>query len=412
MGMRRVDRILPGGRAARSGMAIVALAFVAACSSSADRVGPLDGQAAAGDPRYSGHSTTQTASVDRSHTASIPRQGGGYSGDVSSGPLDGGGGYSPPPASASVRSAARGGSVVVAPGDTLYSIARNNSVAVDDLITANGIQPPYSIKIGQTLVMPGSGYSTAARRAPASTVSYHDVKPGETLYSISRANGFKPDEVARFNAIQSPYALRIGQRLRIPGDGANVAQVSPARGQPETARPVRHIANGATPASNSDRTASIDRQETAAPARKPVAGKLPDPSPRTASKFRWPVKGRIISRFGSKPNGARNDGINIAVPVGTSVKAAENGVVAYAGNELKGYGNLVLIRHADNWVTAYAHNSNLLVQRGDRVTRGQIVAKAGQTGSVTSPQLHFEIRRGSEAVDPLSNLESNQVAGN
>jgi murein DD-endopeptidase MepM/ murein hydrolase activator NlpD len=412
MGMRRVDRILPGGRAARSGMAIVALAFVAACSSSADRVGPLDGKTAAGDPRYSGHSTTQTASVDRSHTASIPRQGGSHSDDVSSGPLDGGSGYSPPPASASVRSAARGGSVVVAPGDTLYSIARSNSVAVDDLIATNGIQPPYSIRIGQTLVVPGSGYSTAARRAPASTVSHHDVKPGETLYSISRANGFRPDEVARFNSIQSPYALRVGQRLRIPGDGTAVAQVSPARGQPEAARPVQDIANSPTPASSPVRTASIDRQETAAPARRPVTGKLPDPSPRTASKFRWPVKGRIISRFGSKPNGARNDGINIAVPVGTSVKAAENGVVAYAGNELKGYGNLVLIRHADNWVTAYAHNSSLLVQRGDQVTRGQIVAKAGQTGSVTSPQVHFEIRRGSEAVDPLSNLESNQVAGN
>lgn len=410
--MRRVDRFLPDGRTVRSGMAVVALAFVAACSSSADRIGPLDGQTAGGDPRYSGHSTNQVASVDRSYTSSIPRQGGGYSSDVSSGPLDGGSGYAPPPSPSPVRSAGRGGSVVVAPGDTLYSIARNNSVPVNELIAANGIQPPYSIRIGQTLVMPGSGYATAARRVPGTAASYHDVKPGETLYSISRANGFKAEEVARFNGIQAPYSVKIGQRLRIPGDGGSVAQVSPARSQPETSRPVQRVASAPAPSATPDRTASISREEVAAPARKPVTGKLPDPTPRTASKFRWPVKGRIISRFGSKPNGARNDGINIAVPVGTSVKAAENGVVAYAGNELKGYGNLVLIRHADNWVTAYAHNSNLLVQRGDRVTRGQIIAKAGQTGSVTSPQLHFEIRRGSEAVDPLDSLESTQVAGN
>lgn len=402
--MRRVNRTSPGGRAARSGLAIVALAFVAACSSSADRVGPMGSQASAGDPRYSGHSTTQAA-ADRSYTASIPKRGGGYSSDISSGPLDGGGGYSPPPSPDPVRSAGRGGSVVVAPGDTLYSISRANSVPVNDLIAANSIQAPYRIKIGQTLVVPGSGYATAARRT--STAGYHDVKPGETLYSISRANGYKPDEVARFNRIPAPYALKVGQRIQIPGSGNAMAQVSPARAQPQPSQPAQRVASAAP-----DRTASVSGSQSADPQRKPVTGKLPDPTPRTASKFRWPVKGRVISRFGSKPNGARNDGINIAVPVGTSVKASENGVVAYAGNELKGYGNLVLIRHADNWVTAYAHNSDLLVQRGDRVTRGQIIAKAGQTGSVTSPQLHFEIRRGSEAVDPMSNLESTQLAGN
>jgi len=126
----------------------------------------------------------------------------------------------------------------------------------------------------------------------------------------------------------------------------------------------------------------------------------------SSSQFRWPVRGRVISTFGSKPNGAQNDGINIAVPEGTSVKAAENGVVAYVGNELKGYGNLVLVRHADDWVTAYAHNSQTLVQRGDKVTRGQIIAKAGQTGAVTSPQLHFELRKGATPVDPMPLLAS------
>jgi murein DD-endopeptidase MepM/ murein hydrolase activator NlpD len=112
----------------------------------------------------------------------------------------------------------------------------------------------------------------------------------------------------------------------------------------------------------------------------------------------------VISGYGPKSNGQHNDGINLAVPEGTEVKAAEDGVVAYAGNELKGYGNLVLLRHSDGWMTAYAHNSQLLVKRGDTVKRGQNVARAGQTGGVSSPQVHFEIRKGSTPVDPKQYL--------
>jgi murein DD-endopeptidase MepM/ murein hydrolase activator NlpD len=118
------------------------------------------------------------------------------------------------------------------------------------------------------------------------------------------------------------------------------------------------------------------------------------------------VKGRVIAGFGPKTGGAQNDGINLAVPEGTPVKAADDGVVAYAGNELKGYGNLVLIRHANGFVSAYAHASELLVKRGDTIKRGQVIAHAGQTGNVTSPQLHFEIRKGSTPVDPAQYLAS------
>ena len=131
-----------------------------------------------------------------------------------------------------------------------------------------------------------------------------------------------------------------------------------------------------------------------APAVKPseATGALPT--------FRWPVRGKVITSYGAKTNGKSNDGINLAVPEGTPVKAADDGVVAYAGNELKGYGNLVLIRHANGFVSAYAHASELLVKRGDTIKRGQVIANAGQTGNVTSPQLHFEIRKGSTPVDP------------
>ncbi len=125
------------------------------------------------------------------------------------------------------------------------------------------------------------------------------------------------------------------------------------------------------------------------------------------NSFRWPVRGRIISGFGKQKDGRFNEGIDVAVPVGTSVKAAENGIVAYAGSELERYGKLILIRHADGWVSAYANNDKLLVKRGDRVRRGQIIAKAGKTGKVDRPQLHFELRKGKTPVDPLRHLASN-----
>ena len=138
------------------------------------------------------------------------------------------------------------------------------------------------------------------------------------------------------------------------------------------------------------------------------AGRRSNPAPEKAKPdvtaamptFRWPVRGRVIAGFGPKPSGQQNDGINVAVPEGTPIKAAEDGVVAYAGNELKSYGNLVLVRHSNGYVTAYAHASEILVKRDDPVKRGQVIAKSGQTGTVAAPQLHFEIRKGSTPVDP------------
>ncbi len=131
------------------------------------------------------------------------------------------------------------------------------------------------------------------------------------------------------------------------------------------------------------------------------AAKQAPPTSDGADGFRWPVRGRIVSGFGKQSDGANNDGINLAVPEGTPVKAAEKGTVIYAGNELQGYGNLVLIQHKDGWVSAYAHAEELLVKRGETVQRGQVIAKAGATGSVSQPQLHFELRKGSQPVDPL-----------
>ena len=153
----------------------------------------------------------------------------------------------------------------------------------------------------------------------------------------------------------------------------------------------------------SARLAQATQQVEEKPAEPAVVVK-PSETTSALPSFRWPVRGKVITSYGAKTNGKSNDGINVAVPEGTPVKAAEDGVVAYSGNELKGYGNLILVRHSNGYVTAYAHASELLVKRGDTIKRGQIIAKSGQSGEVGSPQLHFEIRKGSSPVDPLQFL--------
>ena len=155
---------------------------------------------------------------------------------------------------------------------------------------------------------------------------------------------------------------------------------------------------------------AIGEDQTQQAAAKPVV-KIKEPAATsTAMNLRWPVKGKIISGYGPKPDGLKNEGINIAVPEGTSIRAADDGVVAYAGNELKGYGNLVLIRHAQGFVTAYAHAKQLMVKRGDTVKRGDVIGLAGQTGAVTSPQVHFEVRKGAAALDPLKYISTSTAS--
>ena len=398
---------------ARTYAALGALTLVAACSSSSDRFGSFDGgQATAGSG----------ASV---HTSSIPPQ----SVSVSAQRLDSP--ASTAPSAATYRSGE--GSVVVAQGQTLYSIARTHNVKVGDLIAVNNLQPPYELRAGQTIRLPahagGSGpavqvaSSNAGVRAEPAGFSIHDVQQGETLYRISQTYGVQPAQLAAYNDIPPPYIVRAGQKVRVPTSNVRTAALTTSGGTMTDAgtvsQPARPAAAPAQPAPQADRVAAAEPKAAppAPQAAEAQGGKsdkvaaLPQPPKMTAAKFRWPVKGKVISSFGNKDNGARNDGINLSVPEGTSVRAAENGVVAYAGNELKGYGNLILIRHADNWVTAYGHNSELLVKRGDTVERGQIIAKAGSTGSVTSPQLHFEIRKGAQAVDPLKYLSPTHVAG-
>ena len=343
------------------------------------------------------------------------------------------------PAGAAVDSPTREtqpGIAVVQAGDTLYGIARRHNTPVRAVIDANHLEPPYIVQPGQRLVLP--------------RVRLHLVQDGDTVYAVSRRYGVEVSSLVRANAIEPPYTIKLGQTLIVPGPAAGPVEAAPVVAQRATpsALPAERsegprgiVASAPLPAPPSP---AADRQRTAAAssasnteARKLEAPSRPGPvavAPQAAAQsqvnrsapaiekpvtevatalpargaraFLWPLRGRIVSDFGPKGGGLHNDGINIAAPQGTSVRAAENGVVVYAGNELRGFGNLLLVRHADGWVTAYAHLNEKLVGRGDRVRRGQVIGRVGATGNVNAPQLHFEIRRGTRAVNPREHLGS------
>jgi murein DD-endopeptidase MepM/ murein hydrolase activator NlpD len=331
--------------------------------------------------------------------------------------------------------------VTVDRGDTVASLADRYQVSIRDLIDANRLEPPYQLTPGQSLLIPSS--------------RTHRVMRGETLYGIARHYRTDLSTVARLNRLGPPYRIYEGQSLRIPRAVApptpvTTTAVEPSAPAPAAAKPGIEVsplpapAPSAQPPAGSAPPGSIASAPAAAPPpaprattpssappppvatspqlAPPAAKREPDPpaaapQPQTQTQtaalpparagslqFAWPASGRIISGFGPKPGGQHNDGINIEVARGAPVRAAESGTVVYAGNELKGYGNLVLIRHAGGWVTAYAHNDQILVRRGAQITKGQTIARAGSSGGVATPQVHFEVRRGREPVDPLRYL--------
>jgi murein DD-endopeptidase MepM/ murein hydrolase activator NlpD len=339
------------------------------------------------------------------------------------------GSYSPPPArpqlettatvpprsvAATHNAAAQGGTtIIVGTSDTLDVLARRYNVSTAAILQANGYKGPRTLSPGQQLIIPRA---TAVAAAPAvappaskpvaagpAPSSVHIVNRGDTLLSIARRNHVPVADLAKANNLGQSAKLSLGMKLTVPG--AKTASVAPAA--PASA-PAAAPAAPATKMVATVQPQSARLVQPTANVDEPVAAEAAAIKPGEATgalpTFRWPVRGKVITSYGAKTNGKANDGINLAVPEGTPVKAAEDGVVAYSGNELKGYGNLVLVRHSNGYVTAYAHASELLVKRGDTIKRGQVIAKSGQSGEVGSPQLHFEIRKGSSPVDPLQFL--------
>ena len=384
--------------------------------------------------------------------------------------------YEPDTLSVPARAAA--GTVVVKRGDTLYAIARANNMTVDEIAKINNIAAPYTIRIGDVLkiekpiekpkpvaekkiepkvekkseqvakekpkeTMKESPKEKPEVRVPVKTIK---VEKGDTLYSISRAYAVPVNDLAVMNNLSAPFALRVGDNLRVPDLAERVPvkkdvtpKVEPAKVQPKSetkpkeqakpkaktetksqqkSQPKTESKNQTKPAQKTTEKANqkkvtetkktTDKKtEKKVETKKVAPAKTETPKivARSSSKFSWPVRGKILSNFGAKNGGLYNDGINISAAFDSTVAAAENGVVAYAGNEVRGMGNLIIIQHSDGWMTVYAHLNSMSVRRGARVSVGQKIGTVGQTGKVSVPQLHFEIRNGTKAHNPINYLK-------
>jgi murein DD-endopeptidase MepM/ murein hydrolase activator NlpD len=256
--------------------------------------------------------------------------------------------------------------IVVRPGQSLGRIALEYHVAKREIITANHLSPPYKVEIGQVLMI------------PAAAVASREVA------SVPLAP-LGPQPLAA-----PPPALAAGHPSAdiIPLDGP-----PPASAPPPALRPVAPQTLTPPPAASPKTPGGPSAAEEARAA-------PPEPALPHGGHLPWPVHGRVLAAYGAASGGGRNDGINIGAPRGAAIESVDEGVVAYAGNELRGYGNLVLIKHPDGFISAYAHCDELLVKKGEKIRRGQVIAKVGATGGVSEPQLHFELRRGKQAVDP------------
>lgn len=319
-------------------------------------------------------------------------------------------------------SAAGGTPISVGPGESASVLANRYGVPVDALLKANGLASAAQVQPGARIVIPvynavGAAAKVAqapvaAAPTPVRTAEAHAQKI-KLLKGAAEANVASAREKVQRPAAEKVAAMTHAGKISAEKESAQAAKVveAPVKKLVAEAPKKAAVAKTAAIAAQPVKTAILTKQDVAKQAKAEAssqetakaepeedAGAPADAAKAAAAnpEFRWPARGRIIQAF--KPGG--NDGINIAVPEGTSVKAAESGVVAYAGSELKGYGNLILIRHPNGFVSAYANNGDIEVKRGETVKRGQIIAKSGQSGNVASPQLHFELRKGATPVDP------------
>ena len=247
-------------------------------------------------------------------------------------------------------------------GDRLSTLARKYGVSVRALAQANQLEAPYVIYAGQILRIPD--HAPVEREPTVVTIGdRYVVRRGETLSGIAKRIDVPMVDLATANQIDSPYDVYAGQKLRLPDP--DVARIEPA-------------------------------------AVKPALGPISrgTPPPLSGHGFLWPVNGKVVGGFGPIGQGQRRDGIDIAAREGAPVLAAEDGLVAYAGEGIRGYGRLVLLRHDEDYITTYGHNAALLVEVGELVQRGQVIARVGATGDATRSQLHFELRKGRTPIDP------------
>lgn len=316
--------------------------------------------------------------------------------------------------------------ITVGGGETLYAIARRTGASVRDLVDANSLEPPYALQAGQLLTVPGA--------------RYHIVGRGDTASGIAERYDVSLSQLVRINGLTEPFGVKLGERLRLPtaapvittpaakpalttaqivlnqarqpaatpapkpGAAQKPVQAAPAKPEPAKPEPVKPSAPQKAAPAPAPQTPISQTPAPQTPAPPKALQPAPPASLAARPAFIWPGEGRILSGFGPKPGGRKNEGVNLAATQGSSVRAAADGVIAYAGDDLPSFGWLVIVKHGGGWVTAYGHNEALLVQRGDTVRQGDVIARAGATGSVDRPQLHLQVRQGRRPVDPLTVL--------
>lgn len=276
-------------------------------------------------------------------------------------------------------------SYVVRPADTLRGVGNRTGAGSEMIAKANGLSPPYALRVGQTLRIPGG--------------RYHLVAEGETGIAIAAAYAVPWRRIVEANGLEEPYVLRRGQRLLLPD-----ASAENARSLEQRAAAFRididDVLTGGQPAARDNAPVMAASSKP-----RPLPSNAPIAQPTAfAGSFAWPLRGTILSRFGPGQSGSRNNGIDIAAPVGTPICASADGVVAYAGDKVAVFGGLVLINHGSGWVSAYGHASRVDVVRGQKVTKGQVIGLSGDTGYASKPKLHFELRKDRAPVDPLGKL--------
>ncbi len=308
--------------------------------------------------------------------------------------------------------------ISVQKGDNLYQVSKRYDVTLRDLIDINKLKPPYHIRPGQALLLPKK--------------RLHIVRRHETLTSISRKRNVDIHSLVKMNNLKPPYNLHENQRLKLSypttsRSSAPFAQTKPlikrqSKKEVEPLLPLEKklarqkpkplgvgLLEGGPPQKPTLKSVRKTSQKTL---KKPTpssqsrsAHKIKPIKQSPISKFQWPMRGKILAKYGKKSAGLRNDGINIKAAKGTPIKAAESGQVVYVGSALKGYGNLILIKHRGGWMTAYAHAQKTFVSKGSDIKKGQKIALVGSTGNVKIPQLHFEIRKKTRTVDPVRYLK-------
>jgi len=302
--------------------------------------------------------------------------------------------------------------------ETLYSLSKKHQISTREIIDHNQLKAPYKLHKGDHIFIPQP--------------QFHIVKKGETLFSISRLYNMTIDELISTNNLTKPYGVKAGNKLQITNLEKNSSQKITKNTSKNNDIANKNIDSQSPQISNIKSASNLDKNENDQQPHKVDEKNIATSTNATQSDlqvesstsnksdnmaisekiddkkniFSWPVRGSVVSKFGPKKGGLYNDGINIKAKEGASVGCAEDGIVAYAGNELKGYGNLIIVKHAGGWITAYAHLKDLNVSRGQKILKAQKIGSVGNTGNVSFPQLYFGLRKGREALNPQDYLKS------